>query len=254
MLLCNKRILCIGGFDPGGHAGVLADARMVEHLGGQASCLISLDTAQGRRHFAQSREPALPWLQQQWQALQEDGDSRFAAIKLGALGGAEQARWLSQQLAGFTGPIVLDPVIASSSGGTLGDPAVLRSLASRATLITPNRAELLALYPQAEQPDWQPPAESPALLVTGTDAAQQQGRSIVDHHLYYQGEQQRLQVRLRPGRYRGSGCLLASALACALAAGQTIPAACRFALDEMECWLDHAEQHADGIHHPRPQR
>lgn len=250
--LHNTSILCIGGFDPSGLAGISADARMIEHLGGHASCLVSLDTVQNRIDCRLKREPDLRWLQQQWDALWQDARKPYAAIKIGALGGLEQTRWLADQLASLNLPIVLDPVLGSSSGAALGRPSALQPLLSLASVVTPNQAELCALYGLARAEDWRPEPEAGATLVTGTDAAQQGGQPRIQHRLYFQGQTWDYFYPLLPGRYRGTGCLLASAIACALAAGQTIPQACRFGLDEVMAWLVPAHKHPDAIHCPRP--
>ena len=57
--------------------------------------------------------------------------------------GPATAAALIEGLAGYDGPVVVDPVLATSRGGPLWDgaPAELVPLLRRATLVTPNAPE-----------------------------------------------------------------------------------------------------------------
>lgn len=250
MLLCNTNILIIGGFDPSGAAGVLADARMVSWLGGHPSALVSVQTVQNRISHRSSEAEPLPRLQAQWDALEATAP-KIAAVKIGALANPAQARWLAGRLADLDCPIVLDPVISSSAGTALSAPLALKELAPLASIITPNRAEALQLFGcDRAAPVWSTDCPAP-LLITGTDQAQHEGHPHIVHRLLTSDGLLDLPTPLYSGRYRGSGCLLASALACQLAAGRPLPEACRSALDAVEAWLQAAWLFDDGIHLPR---
>ncbi len=247
--LSGKNILCVGGLDPSGGAGVLADLRMVSHLGAHASCLISTTTTQGRTRLEASQAMSTGILERQWAAVFQD--MPVHAIKLGAIASAAQARWLSQRLQDLpaTIPVVLDPVLLSSSGTALSTVDIMRRLAPQVQLVTPNQHEALDLFPEAMRSDRR--ALPCAILVTASDAAQATGAPLIHHRLLRGGLETRFTTPLRPGRYRGSGCLLASAITCALAAGLDLQAACGFGLREVPRWLDSAWRFEDGIHLPQ---
>lgn len=249
MLLRNKNILCIGGFDPSGAAGVLADGKMISFLGAHASALITLDTCQSRHDFVQSQATALSWLQVQWRTLHQD--LPVHAVKLGAIANTAQAQWLGLALADLQCPIVLDPVLNSSSGGALSTQTALRSLAPRVSVLTPNRQEAADLFGvDPQRPCWTAACPAP-LLVTGADHARAQGETRITHRLLTASGSTDFQVPLRPGRFRGSGCLLGSALACALADGASLPEACERALHNVDAWLQSAWAFADAVHLPQ---
>lgn len=243
-------ILCIGGFDPSGAAGILADARMVESRGCRVAALNLLDTWQGAQHFGGARPTSLDILQAQWDSVITEG--RPAAIKIGALGSLEQADWLAARLALLSIPLVIDPVLVASSGGSLGCPDAIRRLAPLASLLTPNRQEATALFGlDPDEPVWTTRCPAP-LLVTGADRAARQGMASAEHRLLRADSSLSFETPLRPGRYRGSGCLLATAIACALARGLPLTEACASGLNTVGQWLDHALPLTDGVLLPRP--
>src|SRR4029079_9287407 len=70
-----------------------------------------------------------------------------AAIKVGMTVGPATVGALLNALAGYDGPVVADPVLATSRGGALWDaePRALLPLLRRATIVTPNAPELALL-------------------------------------------------------------------------------------------------------------
>lgn len=242
-------ILCIGGLDPSGAAGILADARMVESQACRVAALNLLDTWQGPSRFGGAIPTPLDTLQRQWEALFTE--ERPAAVKIGAVADIRQADWLAAALEPLQLPLVIDPVLLSSSGGQLGNAAAIRRLAPLASLLTPNRREASELFGLSEDdPGWSPSCPAP-LLVTGADHASEQGLRQIEHRLLQPGATHRFGTRLRPGRYRGSGCLLASAIACALARGESLPAACVASLEVVDRWLARAVRLNGDIHLPQ---
>src|SRR5262249_54146815 len=77
-------------------------------------------------------------------------DSRVRAVKIGMLGDRAQVETVAAALRRFRPPnVVLDPVLASTSGAPLltpaGREALLEALLSLCDLVTPNLTELAAL-------------------------------------------------------------------------------------------------------------
>ena len=69
------------------------------------------------------------------------------AVKIGMVPGPAVAEALVRGLEGYAGPVVVDPVLAASSGGALwqGPLEALWPILRRATLVTPNAPEAAAL-------------------------------------------------------------------------------------------------------------
>ena len=215
----------MGGLEPAGRAGLLADAEAVRACGGVPLVIAAAVTAQGRRTFAwRPVAPAL--LTAQIHAVRELGP--VDAVKLGMLPGSGQLRAVQRALEGIRVPWVVDPVIRASSGGRLsglgrGD---YLALAGRDVWLTPNAVEaawLLELGRIAEAREARRAAELlealgfAGVLVKGGHLP---GRTVMDV-LAWQGKARDFRsTRLRRGpEHRGTGCRFASALATELGRG-----------------------------------
>ena len=149
-------VLSIAGYDPSAGAGVLADLKTFAALGvyGMASITaLTIQSTLGVRKVI-SLDPGT--VTETLDCLAED--VRFAAIKVGMLGSGAVAAavmaWLEEQKGV---PVVLDPVVKSSSGKDLldfeGCEILRRSGLARANWITPNLAELAVLTGGPEAAD-----------------------------------------------------------------------------------------------------
>ncbi len=217
-------LLVIAGLDPSGGAGLAADIQTATALGAHPAPVASLITVQNTRTV--QRSAALDATLVVAQAKAVLADMPIAAIKLGALGTAEIGNAVAGLLAQHPEvPVIVDPVLAASGGGTLAVHALIavyrERLLPRSILATPNRAELRALAP-TDGADELLALGLPACLVTDGDG---HGESIV-HELHTADG-----IRLipggprRPGDFHGSGCTFASAIAARIAAGDTLEAA-----------------------------
>ena len=156
------------------------------------------------------------------------------AIKTGMLGSAETVEAVATLVGGVTGsaPIVVDPVCVSKHGDPLIDEEALAVLRERllplATVVTPNLFEAARLAELAVQT---PPAElGRALLKFGPQWVLIKGGHSegdpVDYLVSGSGDTITYAVTRVDNRHtHGTGCTLASALACELAIGAEVPAA-----------------------------
>jgi len=221
----GPRVLLVGGLEPSGRAGLLADASAVRARGGVPLVVAAAVTAQGRSTFRWAAiAPAL--VEAQIRALRELGP--VASVKLGMLPGAGQLRAVRRALRGLRIPWVVDPVVRASSGGrlsALGRRDYL-DLAGPGVWLTPNAVEagwLLGVGHLDTMGEVRRAAELleglgfEAVLVKGGHLA---GPEVVDV-LVREGRVRAFRSRrLRRGpAHRGTGCRLASALATELAAG-----------------------------------
>ncbi|HEY5227747.1 MAG TPA: hydroxymethylpyrimidine/phosphomethylpyrimidine kinase, partial [Opitutaceae bacterium] len=141
-------ILSIAGSDSGGGAGIQADQRTIRALGGHALTAVTAVTAQDTRGI-QAWEAVSPRILEA-QILSALAGFRVAAAKTGLLPGAGAVRAAAAALSRSRGlPLVVDPVLASTSGTRFLTDQGIRELKKRlfplASLITPNwpEAELL---------------------------------------------------------------------------------------------------------------
>ncbi len=137
--------LTIAGSDSGGGAGIQADLKTFAVLGVHGTSVITCLTAQNPRRVL-GVEPCSPaMLKRQLEAIFSELPP--AAIKTGMLFSAQNIRLVATYLKAAAGgvPLVVDPVMVSTSGTRLLAPDALAELQRRllplATLITPNLDE-----------------------------------------------------------------------------------------------------------------
>lgn len=217
--------------DGSGGAGVLADCRAAA----AAQCLplvvTTAITAQNLDGVAACWHLPAARVRAQFDALPAD---HLAAAKLGVAGSAAAIAVVAACLRGRRLPVVWDPVLAPTAGAAFADDAALaamrRHLLPLASVITPNRRELLQLGAAKT------PADAIAKLLGGgaqhilvTDI---DGRGKRVRHVLLSAAARKMAAPLwemvderRDAVYHGSGCLFSSTLAARLAQGDDIPAA-----------------------------
>ncbi len=139
--------LSIAGSDSSGGAGIQADIKTFSALGVYGATAITAITAQNTLGV-HSQHPIPPQMvHDQIMAVVED--LHPAAIKIGMLANAEIATVVADALTDCTIPIILDPVMVSTSGhrllSTEAEEVVKHRLLPMATLITPNIPEMATL-------------------------------------------------------------------------------------------------------------
>ncbi|HXQ11540.1 MAG TPA: bifunctional hydroxymethylpyrimidine kinase/phosphomethylpyrimidine kinase [Caulobacteraceae bacterium] len=220
------RVLAIGGSDPSGGAGIQADIKTITALGGYAATAITAITVQDTTGvMAVHAVPADVVVAQARAALDDVGAD---AIKTGMLGSAATVEAVADLLSGIAAPIVVDPVLASTSGAALLEPSAFdlfkRRVLPLATLLTPNapEAERLTSLRVATTADLRRAGE--ALLTAGVRAVLMKGghvagESVTDLLMSPDGEIRFTSPRIETGHGHGTGCTLASASATGLAQG-----------------------------------
>lgn len=229
-------VLTIAGSDSGAGAGIQADARTVHALGGYACTAISAITAQNTRGVLAWRPVAPALIAAQVSAVLDD--LPIAAIKTGLLPGPAAIRAVAAVLRKHPGiPLVIDPVIASTSGtrflAAAGVRVLIAELLPRATLVTPNwpEAEVLAGWRIAGPADVEPVARELAaqlgcaVLLKGGHSS---GKVCRDCLVTIDGKARWFESpRVATRNTHGTGCVLSAAIAMGLARGLKLAAAVR---------------------------
>ena len=201
----TARILIIAGSDSGGGAGIQADIKTVTMLGGHAMTAVTAITAQNTLGV-QAVHP-IPTEMVISQIESVVSDIGVDAIKIGMIGSAETANAVADQLERLSVPIIFDPVMVATSGSVLADGATIAAfgrLMRIATLTTPNLPELEALGGEAA-------LIGPTLIKGGHG----EGDTIIDRLVGPAGEIARWAgSRIDTTSTHGTGCTLASAIAC----------------------------------------
>ncbi len=140
-------ILSIAGSDPSGGAGIQADLKTFATLGVYGAAAITCLTVQNTTGVF-ATNPVAPEIVKA-QAEKVLADLKVSHIKLGMLGNGEIVRAVGEVLAGFSGEVICDPILRSSSGKTLLEDAALADfkgeIIARSTALTPNFREFQVL-------------------------------------------------------------------------------------------------------------
>ncbi len=230
------RVLIIAGSDPSGGAGVQADVKTVTALGGYAAAAITALTVQNTTGVKAVKGLEPDFIRDQIAAVLDDIGAD--AIKIGMIGDVEAAGAIAQVLAEWAGraPIVLDPVLASTSGHALAAGGMAEALMARlvpiAAVVTPNADEAAALTGLEITSANDLARAGRALRAAGAGAALAKGGHLHGHLVTdvlvdADGDTRFENPRLETRATHGTGCTLASALATGLAGGKPLPKAVR---------------------------
>lgn len=229
--LAAPRVLVVAGSDPSGGAGLQADLRTLHALGAYATTALTAITVQDTRtvHAVSPVDPFL--VERQMQVALDDVGAD--CIKLGMLATRTTVELVARvcETRARSVPLVLDPVLVSSSGQPLleveGHRTLIDRLLPQCALLTPNAPEAEVLTGRAveSEADMHRAADvllmmgQPAVLLTGGHLP---GDSVVDLLRTADGLERRFEAPRRTGSFHGTGCVLASAVAAGLAAGLTL--------------------------------
>src|ERR1700689_2291608 len=115
--------LTIAGSDPSGGAGIQADLKTFHQFGVYGEAVITLLTVQNTTRLERLECVPAELVMAQLRAVLEDMPPH--AAKTGALGNREIVEALASAAAGFTFPLVVDPVMISKQGQPLISPDAL---------------------------------------------------------------------------------------------------------------------------------
>lgn len=227
-------VLVIAGSDSSGGAGLTRDVRTLAHFGTEALCAVTAVTAQSDQRVSAVHLVPPELVRTQIGTALATG--RVAAIKVGMLGTRATVLAVAASVPPRRAvPLVLDPVLAASSGGelldALGREALLETLLPCATVLTPNIPEAAALLgAQPARSEAELLQQGEALLALGAGhvllkGGHGSGSEATDLLLTAGGALRRFSAPRFPATHRGTGCALAAAIAAGLAAGLEVAAA-----------------------------
>jgi len=223
------KILIIAGSDPCGGAGLQADIKTAMAHKVYAGAVVTSLTAQNTQGVAAVFNPPIAFLRQQLEIVLDD--IKFDAIKIGMLSSAEIIDCVADVLRVKAKkiPLILDTVMVSTSGHLLLEKDAVSALKSKllkgAFLVTPNidEAEVLAQMPIKNLDDM----KVAALKIKALGA---QNILIKGGHLSSKDDKIKNLFLNKAGDFfvitnkkvavkniHGTGCSLASAIACNVA-------------------------------------
>ena len=235
------RVLTIAGSDSGGGAGIQADLKTFAALGCYGMTAVTALTAQDTHGVAAIHPVPAEFVRAQIRAVVED--IGVDAVKIGVLHTREIVEVVAWAIDHYALPhVVLDPVLAATSGDALAAPrlvaALVRDLFPRVALVTPNLDEAARFLGRAVGGIDALDGAADALLALGARAVPLKGGHLPGHELVDvlaragDGLHRRYAApRIASGNLHGTGCTLSSAIAAHLALGHALPLAVERARD-----------------------
>lgn len=234
-------VLVIAGSDSSGGAGLQRDLAVLEAEGVAHASAITAITAQTDSSVRAIHHVPPEVVREQIAVAFEGRDIR--AVKIGMLGTKATVMAVAAGLRAHGDiPIVLDPVLVSSSGRALLDSAGFRSVGDllfpMAALVTPNITEMASLCRLAVATnETELIGQARQVLAMGSKAVLAKGGHgegdesvdvLVTRNAIVRLSSQRLNISMR-----GTGCALSTAVAVGLARGMPLPEACRSAKERV---------------------
>lgn len=232
-------VLVIAGSDSGGGAGIQADIKTIAMMGGHAATAITALTAQNSVSVF-GIQPTTP----EMVAAQIDAvldDFAVGCVKTGMLVNADIIKAVADSIGRKAPsiPLIIDPVMISKSGAHLLAPEAVeilaRLLVPQARLITPNIPEAEALLGYAIPDQATQDRAARDLLAMGAQAvllkgghmptASGEAPQVTDVLATADGLERFTSARLPGAAPHGTGCTLASGIACGVAQGLELSAA-----------------------------
>jgi len=227
--------LSIAGSDSVGGAGLQADLKAFEAVGIHGCSVVTAVTSQNTKGVASIFPLPPSEVASQLRSVLEDVN--LDAIKTGMLYSAEIVKTVSSMIRGHDAPMVVDPVLAATTGSSLHEAGFVEAFITRmmpiATLVTPNIAEATRLSGVRVRDERSARAAGQELLELGPEAVlikggHLKGRESADYLFSGDGVTKISAPRVE-AEVHGTGCALASMIAGNLALGLGLEDAVRSA-------------------------
>ncbi len=221
-----KKILIIAGSDPSGGAGIQADIKTACAHQVYSSSVITCLTAQNTQKVVTIHTPPISFLRTQIETLLDD--INFDVIKIGMLGTSQVIHCIADILDKRI-PLVLDTVMISTSGDSLLRKSAVDALKSRlissSYLVTPNidEAEILADMKIGSLEEMQVAARRIKNLGAKNVLVKGGHLSFADKNIYniLLDEKDKIHIitnkKIGHKNIHGTGCALATSIACNIA-------------------------------------
>jgi hydroxymethylpyrimidine kinase/phosphomethylpyrimidine kinase len=217
--------LTIAGSDSVGGAGLQADLKAFEAVGVHGCSVVTCVTSQNTKGVSSIFVLPPREVANQIRSVMED--VKLDAVKTGMLYSPEIVRTVASQLKALKAPIVVDPVLAATTGSSLHETGFVEALITKllpiATVVTPNLSEASRLSGVKVK-------DEKGVMRAGDEIMELGPRAVLIKGGHLKGEQAADYLFYRKGivkitsprvdaEVHGTGCTLASLIAAHLAKG-----------------------------------
>ena len=226
-------LLSIGGSDPSSGAGIQSDIKTFDSLNAHGLTVITAITGQNTSSFGMIEPVSQKILKNQLDSVMSD--FKIDGIKIGMVYNSEIIKTIYRELKNIKIPIVLDPIIKSTTGGLLIEKIAIKDfkkfLIPLATVITPNKfeAEYLSEIKIDSKKSLQKAAKkiqdmgAKNIVITGFETNGQISDFILERKSQYTISGKKI-----PKINHGSGCNYSSSLLFSLVNGTSLKEAVKF--------------------------
>ncbi len=246
-------LLSIGGSDPSAGAGIQSDIKTFSSFNVHGLTVVTAITSQNTSYFGMTEPVSQEILKGQIDSVMLD--FKIDGIKIGMVYNSQIIKILYTKLRKLKIPIVVDPVIKSTTGGMLIEKSAItdfqKYIIPLATVITPNKyeAEILSKTKITSKKSTQIVAKkiqmmgAKNIVITGVDTKDKKISDFVRE----KGKEYYISGKKINSINHGSGCNYSAAIIFALAKNKTVEESLRFAQQFTQKSIKNAKKIGKGI-------
>jgi len=242
-------ILSIGGSDPSSGAGIQSDIKTFSNHNVYGFTAVTAITSQNTRKVTSIEPVSAKSLRAQLDSILSD--FHIDAIKIGMVYNSQIIKVIHSKLRNIKVPIVVDPIIKSTTGAILLKKSALRDyrkmMVPLADVITPNKFEAKALSGITNTKKSAKKIQSmgaKCVIITGATSSNSQ----ISDFVIEESREYVISGKKIPIRNHGSGCNYSASIAVSLAKGNTIRYAVKAAKDYVYQSIKNSKNIGKGVH------
>ena len=244
----DMNILSIGGSDPSSGAGIQSDIKTFSKYYVYGLTAVTAITSQNTKKVTSIEPVSAKSLNAQLDSI--FSDFHVDAIKIGMVYNSQIIKTIHSKLRNIKVPIVVDPIIKSTTGGILLKKNALydykKMIVPLAYVITPNKYEAKVLSGSSSTNKSAKKIKSmgaKCVIITGTTSS----NGKISDFVLEENKEYIISGKKIPIRNHGSGCNFSASIAVSLAKGNTIHDAVKTAKDYVYQSIKYSKKIGKGI-------
>jgi len=245
----DMNILSIGGSDPSSGAGIQSDIKTFSNHDIYGFTVVTAITSQNTRKVTLVEPVSAKSLIAQIDSIL--ADFHIDAIKIGMVYNSQIIKVIHSKLRNIKVPIVVDPIIKSTTGATLLKKSALydykKMIVPLADVITPNKYEAKVLSGILNTNKSAKKIQSmgaKCVIITGATSSNNQ----ISDFVLEENKEYVISGKKIPIRNHGSGCNYSASITVSLAKGNTIRYAVKAAKDYVYQSIKNSKNIGKGVH------
>jgi len=244
----DMNILSIGGSDPSSGAGIQSDIKTFSNYGVYGFTVVTAITSQNTRKVISIEPVSTKSLRAQLDSILSD--FHIDAIKIGMVYSSQIIKVIRSKLRNIRVPIVVDPIIKSTTGTMLLKKSALhdykKMIIPLADVITPNKYEAKVLSGTSNTNKSAKKIQvmgAKCVIITGATSSNSQ----ISDFVLEENRKYVISGKKIPTRNHGSGCNYSASISASLAKGNTIHYAVKTAKDYVYQSIKNSKKIGKGV-------